>query len=130
MTVRATPGFLAERSAVEVSPDLISAVTDAVPAEVTAWQRRPLEPMYPVVFVAALRVNIRDEATVRSNAIALALAVLPDGSRAILGLWIEQPEGAKFGMKVVSDLKSRGGQDILIAVTDGLKGRSEALAAI
>ena len=113
--------------AVEVSPDLISTVTDAVIDEVTAWQARPLEPMYPVVFFDALRVKIRDEATVRSKAIYLALAVLPDGSRDILGLWIEQTEGAKFWMKVFSDLKVRGCGDILIAVTDGLKGMSEAL---
>jgi putative transposase len=86
--------------------------------------------MYPVVFFDALRVKIRDEATVRSKAIYLALAVLPDGHRDILGLWIEQTEGAKFWMKVFSDLKTRGCQDILIAVTDGLKGMSEALAAV
>lgn len=130
MTVREIQAFLAEMYAVEVSPDLISTVTDAVVAEITAWQTRPLEPMYPVVFFDALRVKIRDEATVRSKAVYLALAVLPDGSRDILGIWIEQTEGAKFWMKVFSDLKSRGCQDILIAVTDGLKGMSEALAAV
>ena len=130
MTVREIQGFLAEMYAVEVSPDLISTVTDAVVAEVTAWQSRPLEPMYPVVFFDALRVKIRDEATVRSKAVYLALAVLPDGSRDILGIWIEQTEGAKFWMKVFTDLKTRGCQDILIAVTDGLKGMSEALAAV
>jgi transposase-like protein len=130
MTVREIQAFLAEMYAVEVSPDLISTVTDAVMDEVTAWQTRPLEPMYPVVFFDALRVKIRDEATVRSKAIYLALAVLPDGSRDILGLWIEQTEGAKFWMKVFSDLKTRGCRDMLIAVTDGLKGMSEALAAV
>jgi putative transposase len=130
MTVREIQGFLAEMYAVEVSPDLISTVTDAVVAEVTAWQSRPLEPLYPVVFFDALRVKIRDEATVRSKAVYLALAVLPDGSRDILGIWIEQTEGAKFWMKVFTDLKTRGCQDILIAVTDGLKGMSEALAAV
>jgi putative transposase len=90
MTVREIQAFLAEMYAVEVSPDLIGTVTDAVAAEVTAWQRRPLEPMYPVVFFDALRVKIRDEATVRSKAVYLALAVLPNGSRDILGLWIER----------------------------------------
>jgi transposase-like protein len=130
MTVREIQAFLAEMYAVAVSPDLISTVTDAVMDEVTAWQARPLEPMYPVVFFDALRVKIRDEATVRSKAIYLALAVLPDGSRDVLGLWIEQTEGAKFWMKVFSDLKTRGCRDILIAVTDGLKGMSEALAAV
>jgi transposase-like protein len=130
MTVREIQAFLADMYAVEVSPELISTVTDAVVAEVTAWQSRPLEPMYPVVFFDALRVKIRDEATVRSKAVYLALAVLPDGTRDILGIWIEQTEGAKFWMKVFTDLKTRGCQDILIAVTDGLKGMSEALAAI
>jgi putative transposase len=130
MTVREIQGFLAEMYDVEVSPDLISTVTDGIVAEVTAWQGRPLERMYPVVFFDALRVKIRDEATVRIKAIYLALAVLPDGHREILGLWIEQTEGAKFWMKVFSDLKTRGCQDILIAVTDGLKGMSEALAAV
>jgi transposase-like protein len=130
MTVREIQAFLAEMYAVEVSPDLISTVTDAVVAEITAWQSRPLEPMYPVVFFDALRVKIRDEATVRSKAVYLALAVRPDGSRDILGIWIEQTEGAKFWMKVFTDRKTRGCQDILIAVTDGLKGMSAALAAV
>src|SRR5688572_8348992 len=130
LTVREIQAFLKDMYAVDVSPDLISAVTDAVVAEVTAWQSRPLEPMYPVVFFDALRVKIRDEATVRSKAVYLALAVLPDGTRDILGLWIEQTEGAKFWLKVFTDLKARGCQDILIAVTDGLKGMSEALAAV
>jgi putative transposase len=130
MTVREIQGFLAEMYGIEVSPDLISTVTDGIVAEVTAWQSRPLERMYPVVFFDALRVKIRDEATGRSKAIDLALAVLPDGHREILGLWIEQTEGAKFWMKVFSDLTARGCQDILIAVTDGLKGMREALAAV
>lgn len=130
MTVREIQAFLAEMYAVDVSPDLISTVTDAVVAEVTAWQARPLEPMYPVVFFDALRVKIRDEAVVRSKAVYLALAILPDGSRDILGIWVEQTEGAKFWMKVFTDLKTRGCLDILIAVTDGLKGMSEALGAV
>jgi transposase-like protein len=130
LTVREIQAFLKEAYAVEVSPDLISTVTDAIVAEVTAWQSRPLEPLYPVVFFDALRVKIRDEATVRIKAVYLALAVLPDGSRDILGIWIEQTEGAKFWMKVFTDLKTRGCQDILIAVTDGLKGMEEALAAV
>lgn len=130
MTVREIQAFLTDMYAVDVSPDLISTVTDAVVAEVTAWQTRPLEPMYPVVFFDALRVKIREEAVVRSKAVYLALAILPDGSRDILGIWIEQTEGAKFWMKVFTDLKTRGCLDILIAVTDGLKGMSEALGAI
>ena len=130
MTVREIQGFLAEQYGTEVSPEFISSVTAAVMAEVTAWQGRPLEPMYPVVFFDALRVKIREDAVVRNKAIYLALGMLPDGTRDILGLWIENTEGAKFWMKVFNDLKTRGVADILIAVTDGLKGIPEALAAV
>jgi transposase-like protein len=96
MTVREIQAFLAEQYGTEVSPEFISAVTDAVMAEVTAWQSRPLEPMYPVVFFDALRVKIREDAVVRNKAIYRALCVLADGTRDILGLWIENTEGAKF----------------------------------
>ena len=130
MTVREVRGFLADQYGVDVSPEFISSVTDAVMAEVGAWQARPLEPMYPVVFFDALRVKIREDAVVRNKAIYLALGVLPDGTRDILGLWIEGTEGAKFWMKVFNDLKTRGVGDILIAVTDGLKGMPEALGAV
>jgi putative transposase len=130
MTVREIQGFLIEQYGTEVSPEFISSVTDAVMAEVTAWQARPLEPMYPVVFFDALRVKIREDAVVRNKAIYLALGVLPDGTRDILGLWIENTEGAKFWMKVFNDLKTRGVADVLIAVTDGLKGMPEALGAV
>jgi len=130
MTVREIQAFLVEAYGVEVSADFISSVTDAVMAEVAAWQSRPLEPMYPVVFFDALRVKIREDAVVRNKAIYLALGILPDGTRDILGLWIEGTEGAKFWMKVFNDLKTRGVADILIAVTDGLKGMAEALAAV
>jgi len=130
LTVREIQAFLADMYATEVSADFISTVTDAVTTEIAAWQARPLEPVYPVIFFDALRVKMRDEGTVRNKAVYLALGVLRDGTREILGLWIEQTEGAKFWMKVFSDLKSRGCHDILIAVTDGLKGMSEALAAV
>jgi len=130
MTVREIQGFLAEQYGTAVAPDFISSVTDAVMAEVGAWQARPLEPMYPVVFFDALRVKIREDAVVRNKAIYLALGILPDGTRDILGLWIENTEGAKFWMKVFNDLKTRGVADILIAVTDGLKGIGEALGAV
>ena len=130
MTVREIQGFLLDSYGMEVSPEFISTVPDAVMAEVPAWQARPLEPMYPVVFFDALRVKIREDAVVRNKAIYLALGVLPDGSRDILGLWIEGTEGAKFWMKVFNDLKTRGVADILIAVTDGLKGMGEALGAV
>jgi transposase-like protein len=130
MTVREIQAFLAEQYGTEVSPDFISSVTDAVMSEVTAWQSRPLEPMYPVVFFDALRVKVREDAVVRNKAIYLALGVLPDGTRDVLGLWIENTEGAKFWLKVFNDLKTRGVADILIAVTDGLKGMGEALGAV
>ena len=127
MTVREIQGFLAEQYGTAVSPEFISSVTDEVMAEVTAWQARPLEPLYPVVFFDALRVKIREDAVVRNKAVYLALGVLPDGTRDVLGLWIEQTEGAKFWLKVFNELTTRGVQDILIAVVDGLKGLTEAI---
>jgi len=130
MTVREIQGFLAEMYSTEVTPEFISSVTDAVLAEITTWQGRPLEPMYPVVFFDALRVKIREDNVVRNKAVYLALGVRPDGTREILGLWIENTEGAKFWLKVFNDLKTRGVNDTLIAVTDGLKGMAEALGAI
>jgi putative transposase len=130
LTVREIQGYLVESYGTEVSPDLISTVTDSVLAEVTAWQARPLEAVYPVVFFDALRVKIREDNVVRNKAVYLALGVRRDGSREILGLWIETTEGAKFWMKVFNDLKTRGVNDILIAVTDGLTGMPAALAAV
>ena len=127
MTVREIQGFLREQYGTDVSPEFISSVTDEVMSEVTAWQSRPLEPMYPVVFFDALWVKMRDEGVVRNKAVYLALGVQSDGTREVLGLWIEQTEGAKFWMKVFTDLRNRGVQDILIAVTDGLTGIPEAL---
>jgi len=130
MTVREIQGHLAELYGAEVSPDLISRVTDAVLDEVREWQNRPLDPVYPVVFFDALRVKIRDEGLVKNKAVYVALAVSPDGAKEVLGLWIEQTEGAKFWIKVVNELKARGTNDILIAVVDGLKGFPEAIASI
>ncbi|MWL86750.1 IS256 family transposase [Cupriavidus sp. SW-Y-13] len=130
MTVREIQAFLVEQYGTEVSPEFISSVTDSVMEEITAWQGRPLEIMYPVVFFDALRVKMREDGVVRNKAVYLALGVLPDGTRDILGLWIETTEGAKFWMKVFNDLKTRGTQDILIAVTDGLKGMEPALNAV
>jgi transposase-like protein len=127
MTVREIRGFLAEQYGTEVSPEFISSVTEEVMAEVTAWQNRPLELMYPVVFFDALRVKIREDALVRNKAVYLALGMLPDGTRDVLGIWIEQTEGAKFWLKVFNELKTRGVDDILIAVVDGLKGLAEAI---
>jgi len=130
MTVREIQGHLAELYGVEVSPDLISRVTDAVLEEVREWQNRPLDPVYPVVFFDALRVKIRDEGLVKNKAVYVALALNPDGEKSVLGLWIEQAEGAKFWLKVINELKARGVNDILIAVVDGLKGFPEAITSV
>ncbi|WIW05758.1 MULTISPECIES: IS256 family transposase [Achromobacter] len=127
MSVREIQAFLAESYGTEVSPDFISSVTDEVMAETIAWQNRPLEAMYPVVFFDALRVKIRDDGGVSNKAVYLALGVQADGQRDVLGLWVEQTEGAKFWLKVFNELKTRGCQDILIAVVDGLKGLAEAI---
>jgi putative transposase len=129
MSTREIQGHLREIYGIEASPDLVSAVTDAVLEEVAEWQNRPLEPLYPLVFLDALRVKVRDEGTVRNKAIYVALGVRPDGTKEVLGLWIEQIEGAKFWLRVMNELRDRGVQDILIAVVDGLKGFPEAIAA-
>lgn len=130
MTVREIRGHLEELYGIDVSPDLISAVTDAVLEEVGEWQNRPLDACYPLVFFDAIRVKIRDEGFVRNKAVYIALGVLPDGTKQILGLWIEQTEGAKFWLRVMNELKNRGIADILIAVVDGLKGFPEAIQAV
>src|SRR6516225_2915771 len=130
LTVREIQAHLHELYSVEVSPDLISRVTDAVLDEVREWQNRPLDPLYPVVFFDALRVKIRDEGLVKNKAVYVALALNPDGEKEVLGLWIEQTEGAKFWLKVVNELKARGVNDILIAVVDGLKGFPEAITSV
>jgi putative transposase len=130
LTVREIQGYLVEIYGSEVSPQLISTVTDGVLAEVTAWQSRPLEAVYPVVFFDALRVKIREDNVVRNKAVYLALGERRDGTREILGLWIETTEGAKFWMKVFNDLRTRGVLDILIAVSDGLTGMPTALEAV
>jgi putative transposase len=109
---------------------LISAVTDAVLDEVATWQSRPLEPAYPLVFFDALRVKVRDEGLVRNKAVHIALGVRADGTKEVLGLWLEQNEGAKFWLRVMTELKNRGVEDVLIAVVDGLKGFPEAILAV
>jgi putative transposase len=129
MSVREIAGHLRELYGVEVSPDLISTVTDAVLDEITAWQVRPLEPVYPLVFFDALRVKVRDEGMVRNKAVHVALGVRADGTKEILGLWLEQNEGAKFWLRVLNELRNRGVEDILIAVVDGLKGFPDAIQA-
>ncbi len=130
MSTREIAGHLRDLYGVEVSADLISAVTDAVLDEVAAWQGRPLEPVYPLVFFDALRVKIRDEGLVRNKAVHVALGVRADGSKEILGLWLEQNEGAKFWLRVMNELRNRGVEDLLLAVVDGLKGFPEAILAV
>jgi transposase-like protein len=130
MSVREIQGFLLDQYKVEVGHDFISTVTDAVWEDVTTWQTRPLEAMYPIVFFDALRVKIRDEGTVKNKAVYLALGVAADGSKDVLGLWIEQNEGARFWLAVMNELKTRGVEDILIAVVDGLKGFPAAITAV
>ncbi len=130
MSTREIQGHLRELYGIEVSPDLVSAVTDAVLDEVAEWQNRPLEAFYPLVFLDALRVKVREEGTVRNKAVHVALGVRADGTKEVLGLWIEQTEGAKFWLRVMNELRDRGVQDILIAVVDGLKGFPEAIAAV
>jgi putative transposase len=130
MTVREIQGHLADLYGIDVSPDLVSAVTDAVLDEIAEWQNRPLEALHPLVFFDALRVKVRDEGTVRNKAVYLALGVRVDGRKEILGLWIEQTEGAKFWLRVMIELKNRGVEDVLIAVVDGLKGFPDAITAV
>ena len=130
LSTRAIRDHLEELYGIDVSPDLISTVADAVLDEVAAWQNRPLEPCYPLVFLDAIRVKIRDEGFVRNKAVHIALGIQPDGTREVLGLWIEQTEGAKFWLRVMNELKARGIEDILMAVTDGSKGFPEAIEAL
>jgi putative transposase len=130
MSVREIRGHLEEMYGVEVSPDLISRVTDEVMDEVRAWQVRPLDTVYPIIIFDALRVKIRDEGTVRNKAVYLALGFTMDGHKEVLGLWIEQTEGSKFWLRVMTELKNRGVADVFIAVVDGLKGFPEAITAV
>lgn len=130
MSTRDIVGHLRELYGIDVSPDLISAVTDAVLDEIATWQARPLEPVYPLVFFDALRVKVRDEGMVRNKAIHVALGVRGDGTKEVLGLWLEQNEGAKFWLRVMNELRNRGVEDILLAVVDGLKGFPEAILAV
>lgn len=130
MSTREIAGHLLDLYGIEVSADLISTVTDAVLDEIATWQARPLEPVYPLVFFDALRVKIRDEGLVRNKAVHIALGVRADGTKEILGLWLEQNEGAKFWLRVMNELRNRGVEDILLAVVDGLKGFPEAIRAV
>lgn len=130
MSVREIRGHLEELYGVEVSPDLISRVTDEVMDEVHEWQFRPLDEVYPIIIFDALRVKIRDEGTVRNKAIYLALGFTMGGHKEVLGLWIEQTEGAKFWLRVMNEIKNRGVNDVFITVVDGLKGFPDAITAV
>jgi len=130
MSTREIQGHVRELYGLEISPNLVSAVTEAVHDEVMAWQNRPLEPVYAVVFFDALRVKIRDEGLVRNQAVYLAIGIRCSGEKEILGLWIERNEGAKFWLNVMNELKKRGTEDVLIVVVDGLKGFPEAIESV
>lgn len=129
MTVREIQAHLEEMYGTEVSPTLISSVTDAVNDEVKAWQARPLDPIYPIVYLDCIHVKVR-EGAVRVKAVYLAIGVAMTGEKEVLGLWLANNEGAKFWLQVVTELRNRGVQDILIACVDGLKGFPEAIEAV
>jgi putative transposase len=129
MTVREIQSHLQEMYGTEISPSLISSVTDAVMDEVTQWQARPLDPVYPIVYLDCIHAKVRDGA-VRVKAVYLALGVTMEGEKEVLGIWIAQTEGAKFWLQVVTELRNRGVKDILIACVDGLKGFPEAIETI
>jgi putative transposase len=130
MTTREIQSHLEEIYGVEVSPALISAVTDAVVDEVKSWQSRPLESLYPIVYLDALYVKIRDNGQVQNRAIYLAIAVKLDGTKEVLGMWTSANEGAKFWLQVLTELQNRGVEDIFIACVDGLKGFPEAIESV
>jgi len=122
MTMRDIQATLVELYGLKVSPELISTITDAVMEEIKQWQMRPLERLYAFVFFDALRVKIRDDGTVKNKAVYLAIGYRYSGQKEVLGIWIEQTEGAKFWLRVMNELKSRGLEDILVAVIDGRSG--------
>jgi putative transposase len=130
MTVRDIQGHLADIYDIDVSPDLISKITDAVIEEVREWQARPLEPVWPVIFLDAIICKVRDAGTVKNKAAHLAVGVDLDGKKEVLGIWVEHTEGAKFWLRVMNDLKARGVEDVLIVVCDGLVGLPAAVEAV
>jgi len=130
MSTREITGHLEEIYGVEVSPTLISNVTDAVKEEVTAWQNRPIDAVYPILYLDALYVKIRDTGHIQNRAIYVAIGVNLQGRKEVLGLWMGQAEGAKFWLQVLTELKNRGLQDIFIACVDGLKGFPQAIETV
>src|SRR6476469_5215683 len=130
MTTRDIQGHLEEMYGVEVSPALISEVTDGVMEEVKAWQSRPLEPIYPIVYLDALMVKMRHEGRVENRAVFVGIGVNLEGGKEVLGLWTSATEGAKFWLQILTEIRNRGVNDILIACVDGLKGFPEAIQSV
>jgi putative transposase len=130
MTTRDIQEHLKEMYCVDVSPDLVSRVTDAVIEEVKVWQKRPLDAIYPIVILDALVLKIRDNGSVSNKSAYLALGINMEGKKELLGIWLAQTEGAKFWLQVITELKNRGVEDILIACCDGLKGFPEAIESV
>jgi len=130
MTTRDIQAHLQEIYQVEVSPDLISTVTNGVLEEIVKWQSRPLDSVYPIIYLDALRVKVRDDGQVKNKAVYLAIGVNMEGLKEVLGLWIEQTEGSKFWLQILTELKNRGLEDILIACVDGLTGFPEAINSV
>ncbi|MCX7656091.1 MAG: IS256 family transposase, partial [Treponemataceae bacterium] len=130
MTTREISGHLKEIYGVEVSPELISRATDSVKELLDSWRNRNLDPLYPIVFLDALMLNVRDDGKVAKKALYVALGINLEGKKELLGLWIDQAEGAAFWLRVLNELKNRGVQDILIAAVDGLSGFPEAIRTV
>lgn len=130
MTTREIQSHLEEIYGVEVSPTLISTVTEAVSEEVKAWQNRQLEALYPIVYMDAIRVKVRDNGHVANKAVYLAIGIKLDGDKEVLGMWVSENEGAKFWLQVVTELRNRGVEDIFVACVDGLKGFPEAIETV
>jgi putative transposase len=130
MTIQEIREHIEELYHTKVSPDLISTITNEVMAEVKAWQTRPLEKVYPIVYLDALTLKIRDQGHVTNKALYLAIGVTLEGNKELLGMWISSNEGAKHWLTIVNELKNRGVEDIFIACVDGLKGFPEALNAV
>jgi putative transposase len=130
MTTRDIQGHLQDMYGVEVSPTLVSQVTDAITEEITLWQNRPLEEVYPIMYLDAVRVKVRHNGSVINKAVYLAIGVTMDGQKDVLGMWVAETEGAKFWLQVVTELRNRGVKDIFIACVDGLKGFPEAIESV
>mgnify|MGYP000162136326 CR=1 FL=1 len=130
MTTREIAGHLKEIYQVDVSPELISRATDSVKELLDTWRNRTLDPLYPIVFLDAIMLNVRDDGKVAKKALYLALGITITGKKELLGLWIDQAEGASLWLRVLNELKNRGVQDILIAAVDGLSGFPEAITTV